>query len=79
MLTWAENAAAEELIDPLENLEDSRVYILSGTEDTIIVQKVVEQNELFYSLAGTPVSMIKGVYELPAEHGWITVGYDVCW
>lgn len=60
------------LIDDPVNLKRQRVYVFSGTDDTTVVQAVVDQTAAFYKLAGLPAKNIEYVRNVPAGHAIIT-------
>ncbi|KAM4038284.1 poly(3-hydroxybutyrate) depolymerase-like [Anomaloglossus baeobatrachus] len=67
------------LVDPLSNLANSRVYIFSGTRDTVVVPGVVKKQEEYYSSYITSPGALKTVYDIAAEHGMPTDSYGgVC-
>jgi len=72
LVQWANNAAALGYIDDTENLLDSRVFVLSGSLDTVIVPKVATEVSEFYSEVGLDDSLMETVYNIPSEHGWIS-------
>ncbi|KAM9312813.1 poly(3-hydroxybutyrate) depolymerase-like [Gastrophryne carolinensis] len=72
--TYAQTAANTGLIDPLSNLGRSRVFIFSGSKDSVLVQGVAQKLQEFYSSYISSGS-IKAVYSVAAEHGMPTDGY----
>ncbi|XP_053572210.1 uncharacterized protein LOC128662446 [Bombina bombina] len=71
--TYAQTFASTGLLDPLSNLSRSKVFIFSGTRDTVLVQGVAKKLEEFY--AGFPTGGLKTVYTVAAEHGMPTDNY----
>ena len=67
----AEGFAVLEEIDSTENLRRSRVYIFSGTKDTVVVPAVVEATYSYYKAVGVPYSNIQYVHNVPAGHAFI--------
>lgn len=55
-------------IDSLSHLKKSRVYLFSGTADSTVSVKVVDQAAAFYRLAGVPEQHIKYLNSVPAGH-----------
>ncbi len=72
---FAVQFAEEEKIDRLVNMENDKVYIFSGTKDTIVSPKVVEQTKIFYTLAGVKESNIRAVNHVNAGHAFLTDDY----
>lgn len=71
-LRVAQRLASAQQIDDWRNLKRQRVYMFSGTQDKVVTQRVVEQNALFFSLAGVPADHIKYVDTVAAGHAMIT-------
>jgi poly(3-hydroxybutyrate) depolymerase len=72
------NTAMFGFADPVSNLKDDRVWLLSALNDTIVDTTVVEKLE---SWAGTFVSSdnIKAVYNVEGEHVQLIAGWgDTC-
>ncbi|XP_053572209.1 uncharacterized protein LOC128662445 [Bombina bombina] len=61
------------LLDPLSNLAGSKVFIFSGSRDTVVVPGVVKKLEEFYRAYMS--TGIQTVYDIPAEHGMPTDSY----
>lgn len=64
------NAAAG-LVDPLEAIAKSRVYLFWGTEDGFVKQPLVDALDAYYR-AILPAENIKYINDMPAEHAFIT-------
>ena len=66
------NLAAQNLIDPTNNLENTKVYIAHGTQDSVVKpvygQKILE----FYQGLVSNSNDIASVFNIPAEHGVIS-------
>jgi len=60
-------------IDPLSNVANHRVYLYSGTQDTVVDPGVVQALQSQYQTFG--VKTIKTVYNIPAEHAMPTKNY----
>jgi hypothetical protein len=60
--------------DPPNTLANSRVWLFSGSADTIVHPGVVKKNENFFRLF-MPEGSVKAVYTIPAEHSWVTSNY----
>jgi hypothetical protein len=60
--------------DPPAKLASSRVFLFSGTADTIVDQGVVKKNENFFRLF-MPEASVSSLYNVPAEHAWVTAGF----
>ena len=61
-------------IDRLSNLRGSRVWLLSGTRDTVVRQAVVNKTRELYA-RWVPPESIEYVASLASEHAWITDDY----
>ncbi len=72
LLAKAKEFEREGKIDSLSNLKDDRVYLFSGVADTTVTTKVVDQDQVFYTLAGVPEENIKYVKSVDAGHAIIT-------
>ncbi|XP_071806569.1 poly(3-hydroxybutyrate) depolymerase-like [Asterias amurensis] len=66
--------AANGKVDATSNMASARVYIFSGTEDTIVPTVVVKKLEDYYDHYVNS-SYIMTKYDLPAGHGFITTDY----
>lgn len=60
--------------DPLSNLETQRVWLFSGSEDTVVYQGVMAKLYDMYTML-MPNSSISGDFSLAAEHSWPTNSY----
>jgi len=58
------------LIDPVSNIKDSRVYLFSGKIDSVVHTGVVKHAEDFYNNYDAKVTT---EYSLNAQHTWPTV------
>lgn len=70
--------AAEKAIDPVANLAKRRIYIFSGTNDTVVAQVAVNTTATFFQAAGVPPQNLAYLNSLPSGHALITpnVGND---
>lgn len=68
----ARQAAAAGQIDPIENLLDDRLYIFTGSKDTVVYSPVVANTRHFYEALGVPPAQIQYVDDVPAGHSMIT-------
>lgn len=59
-------------IDPIADVAADRVYLFSGSSDTIVVEPIVEAAANFYRQLGLPDANIKLVKDLPAGHAFVT-------
>jgi poly(3-hydroxybutyrate) depolymerase len=74
-LAAAQEFAASGQIDPLVGLQDDRIYVYSGTNDTVVYQQAVDATVDFFKLAGVPPQQIKYVNKMPSGHALITPKY----
>ena len=70
--------AAEKLIDPVSNLANRRIYIFSGTNDTVVAQVAVDATTSFFQVAGVAAANLAYVNSMPSGHALVTpkVGND---
>ena len=59
-------------IDKLGNLKKRRVYVFSGTRDTVVKQPAVNATVSFFQQVGVPASQLVYVNKVPAGHAVIT-------
>lgn len=64
----AEDYAASGEIAPLSGLADDRVYLFSGTRDSVVRPPVMAAADAFYREIGVPAEAIRFVDDLPAGH-----------
>lgn len=65
--TWS----AAGLIDPAAALARQRVWLFSGSRDTVVRASIVRALEIFYA-AWLPKSAIRSVFDIPAAHGFVS-------
>lgn len=72
-LMWAaaETFASAGQIDPLSDLKNDRIYVFSGTKDTIVHPQAVDATVAFFRMAGVPDSSINYVNSVPSGHALI--------
>lgn len=75
LVSAAQSFADAGLIDPLKNLNQRRVYVFSGTDDTVVRQPVVDATVEFFKEAGVKPDQLAYVNTLPAGHAVITPSY----
>ena len=71
----AAKSFTKDQIDPLSNLTRRRVYVFSGTYDTVVFQRAVAATTAFYRLAGIPPAHLSDVHTVSAGHALITSTY----
>jgi len=69
--TYAETLLS---IDWASNLKNDRVWLFSGTKDSVLYPGVVKKLENYYQYYITNAN-IKTVYNIPAEHSFVTENY----
>jgi poly(3-hydroxybutyrate) depolymerase len=74
LLRRATALAKEGKIDPLSNLQRSKVYLYTGGNDHTVVRAVVEAARDFYVAAGVPAASIEFVFKDRGGHGFLTSG-----
>ncbi len=72
LLQVARETAGKGLIDPLDNLVNQRLYIFTGTEDSVVHSSVVDSTRRFYRLLGVDPDNIRYEDSVPAGHSIIT-------
>jgi poly(3-hydroxybutyrate) depolymerase len=79
LLALARGYAQQGRLDPLDNLEDDRVYLFTGLTDNTVTAPVVDAARRFYLLAGLPAGGLQYRNDLPAGHAMLTEDYgDPC-
>jgi poly(3-hydroxybutyrate) depolymerase len=68
--SWASSG----LIDPVSNLQSSRVYLFSGTQDSVVTTPVMNDLQTYYQ-SFVPAASIAYKKDLAAEHALITDDY----
>lgn len=68
------NTAATLTIDPVSNMYNHRVYLFSGTHDTVVVQGVMEKLQEYYTDFVNSAN-VKTQFSLAAGHAFITDDY----
>lgn len=72
MANAAKGFAGKRLIDPLGNLPKRRVYVFSGTDDSIVRQPAVDATVSFFQQVGVKADNLEYVNRVPAGHAVIT-------
>lgn len=79
MVTAAAGFASLNQIDSLSNLKKARIYVFSGTKDTVVHQQAVDATVTFFEEAGVPKSNLLYVNSIPAGHAFIAPSFgNVC-
>jgi len=79
MVAAATGFASLGQIDSLSNLQRARIYVFSGTKDTVVYQQAVDTTVSFFKEAGVPAANVKYVNNVPAGHAFITPAFgNVC-
>ncbi len=68
----ASSLAADDKIDPVAGLKQSKVYLYSGSDDRTVVTPVVEAARDFYVATGVPAENIDFVLKKPGGHAFLT-------
>jgi len=68
------SAHSEGSIDSIKNLKSSKVYLYSGTSDSVVNPGAMQKTEQYY-LNYVPRSAIKSVFNITSQHGFITSNY----
>lgn len=75
MVTAAQGFAALGQIDSLDSLKDDKIYIFSGTDDSVVKQSAVDATASFFAYAGVPKENLLYVKTIPAGHAFITPAF----
>nr|WP_230426811.1 PHB depolymerase family esterase [Cupriavidus yeoncheonensis] len=79
MVAAASGFASLGQIDPLSNLEKAKIYVFSGTKDTVVYQQAVDATVSFFKEAGVPAASLQYVNSVAAGHAFITPAFgNVC-
>lgn len=72
MVQAAQNLASDGKIDALSHLASRKVYLYSGTKDTVVLTPAVKAAVDFFKGAGVPTANIKYEGSVPSGHALIT-------
>jgi hypothetical protein len=72
----ARQAARDRLIDPLHHLAAQRLYIFTGSEDTVVNSTVVQATRRFYELLGVAPANLQFVGDVPSGHAILTTNLE---
>ncbi len=72
MASAAKGFAKKRLIDPLSYLPGRRIYVFSGTYDSIVRQPAVDATVSFFQQVGVKADNLKYVNNMPSGHAVIT-------
>jgi poly(3-hydroxybutyrate) depolymerase len=75
MASAAKGFAKAGQIDPLSHLKTRRVYVFSGTKDSVVRQPAVDATVSFFKQAGVADANLAYVNKVPAGHAVITPSY----
>ncbi|HET9646558.1 MAG TPA: PHB depolymerase family esterase [Burkholderiaceae bacterium] len=75
MVDAAKEFAKEGLIDPLGNLGRRRIYVFSGTRDSVVRQPAVDATVSFFQMVGVTTENLRYVNSVPAGHAVVTPSY----
>jgi poly(3-hydroxybutyrate) depolymerase len=75
LLTAAQGFAASGQIDPLTGLQHHRIYVFSGTKDTVVYQQAVDATVGFFRNAGVADTNLVYVNNVPAGHALLTPAF----
>ena len=76
LVAVARQTARDRLIDTVENLADDRLYIFTGSADTVVDSSVVHTTRRFYEALGVPPSNLRFVDDVPAGHAILTTNLE---
>lgn len=75
LLLAAEGFAETGQIDPLADLRNDRIYVFSGTRDTVVYQQAVDATVSFFRQAGVIDANLEYVNDVEAGHALITPSF----
>ncbi|MDB5992070.1 MAG: depolymerase [Herbaspirillum sp.] len=75
MVAAAKLFASNGDIDPLTNLQKDRVYVFSGTKDTVVNQSAVNATVAFFKGVGVPNANLVYINKVPSGHALLTTGF----
>jgi|SRR5450830_732556 len=72
-MSWvaAQGFATLGQIDPVSDIAKQKVYVFSGTKDTVVKPVVVQATHDFYQSAGVPKAALAYVHTVPAGHAFV--------
>jgi len=70
-ITATKDAAKADRIDPIKSLANAKVFLFSGTKDSLEPQSVVNELNQYY-LTFVPAANVHYVNTIPAEHAMVT-------
>jgi poly(3-hydroxybutyrate) depolymerase len=73
LVALTQKRAKDGLIDPIQNLAKARVYVFSGSKDTVVKPTAGQALAKYYA-AIAPTATIAQKSDVPAEHAFITDG-----
>ena len=74
LITYTNTQASKSLIDDPSNLQDDKIFIYSGSKDTVVNPKVVHALEDYYS-AFVPSTNVVSNFKLASQHCIPTLNY----
>eukprot|EP01039_Chlorochromonas_danica_P005447 gene5446-5995_t len=74
LITLTNNDAIYGYIDRTSNLLDDRVYLFSGTDDSVVDPRVVDSLQSYYTAYVRTYNIVAD-YAVQAEHCWPTLSY----
>ena len=75
MVDAAKTFDSAHLIDPLSKLSKRRIYVFSGTDDSVVRQPAVNATVSFFQQVGVKPAQLQYVNKMPAGHAVITPSY----
>ena len=67
--------ASQNVIDPIANIKNHKVFMFSGTSDNTVNPSVMKALFEQYRKLGVPAANINATFTVPAGHAWITNDY----
>lgn len=77
LIEYAKSQEILKNIDALSNIKNSKIFLQSGTKDTIVHQGASKKVQEFYNKLG---GELKAIYDIPSHHTFLTDSYgNPCW
>lgn len=74
LVTLTNSDASSGLIDKVSNLKDDRIYLYSGSDDSVVDPKVMHSLQSYYNVFVQPQNVVAD-FAVPSEHCWPTLSY----
>mmetsp|Transcript_22183 Transcript_22183/g.48507 ORF Transcript_22183/g.48507 Transcript_22183/m.48507 type:complete len:365 (+) Transcript_22183:1-1095(+) len=80
LVSLTHSAVQDGNVDAVKNMKDDKIWIFSGSKDSVVKQEVVKKLEQYYQSFITADGAIKTNYTTPSEHAFPTTDFgNWCW